>query len=78
VRQEDQGPFTRIRPFDAERSCLLLIDVQNYVWNSDVAQRLPYFHAQLRETVLPNLRRPIDAFPGAAAEAMYTVIENLT
>jgi len=78
VRQEDQGPFTRIRPFDAKRTCLLLIDVQNYVWNPDVAQRLPYFDAQIREAVLPNLRLLIDAFRRAGAEVMYTVIENLT
>lgn len=78
MRQQDQGPYTRIRPFDAKRTCLLLIDAQNYVWNSDVAQRLPYFDAQLRDVVLPNLRRLIDAFRGANAEVLYTVIENLT
>jgi nicotinamidase-related amidase len=78
VRQEDQGPFTRIRPFDAQHTCLLLVDAQNYVWNPDVAQRLPYFDAQLREVVLPNLRRLIDAFRGAGAEVLYTVIENMT
>ncbi|MFO1096991.1 MAG: isochorismatase family cysteine hydrolase [Xanthobacteraceae bacterium] len=78
MRQEDQGPFTRIRPFDAKRTCLLLVDVQNYVWNPDVAQRFPYFDAQLREVVLPNLRRLVDAFRGTGAEVLYTVIENLT
>jgi nicotinamidase-related amidase len=78
VRQEDQGPFTRIRPFDARRTCLLLIDVQNYVWNPDVAKRLPSFDSQVRDVVLPNLRRLIDAFRRAGAEVMYTVIENLT
>jgi nicotinamidase-related amidase len=78
VRQENQGPFTRIRPFDAQRTCLLLIDVQNYVWNPDVAKRLPYFDSQVREVVLPNLRRLVDAFRRAGAEVMYIVIENLT
>jgi len=78
VRQEDQGPFIRIRPFDAKRTCLLLIDVQNYVWNPGVAKRLPYFDSQVRDVVLPNLRRLIDAFRRAGAEVMYTVIENLT
>lgn len=78
MRQENQGPFTRIRPFNAQRTCLLLIDVQNYVWNPDVAKRLPYFDSQLREVVLPNLRRLVDAFRRAGAEVMYTVIENLT
>jgi nicotinamidase-related amidase len=78
VRQENQGPFTRIRPFDAQRTCFLLIDVQNYVWNPDVAKRLPYFDSQVREVVLPNLRRLVDAFRRAGAEVMYIVIENLT
>ncbi|MFZ1883380.1 MAG: isochorismatase family cysteine hydrolase [Rhodoplanes sp.] len=78
MRQENQGPFTRIRPFDAQRTCLSLIDVQNYVWNPDVAKRLPYFDSQVREVVLPNLRRLVDAFRRAGAEVMYTVIENLT
>jgi nicotinamidase-related amidase len=78
MRQEDQGPFTRIRPFDAKRTCLLLIDVQNYVWNPEAARRLPHFDAQVRDVVLPNLRRLIGAFHAAGAEVMYTVIENLT
>ena len=78
MRQENQGLFTRIRPFDAQRTCLLLIDVQNYVWNPDVAKRLPYFDSQVREVVLPNLRRLVDAFRRAGAEVMYIVIENLT
>ena len=78
MRQKDQGPFTRIRPFDAKRTCLLLIDAQNYVWNPDIAKRLPYFDSQVRDVVLPNLKRLIDAFRRAGAEVMYTVIENLT
>ena len=78
MRQEDQGPFTRVRPFDAKRTCLLLIDVQNYVWNPDVARRLPYFDSQVRDVVLPNLKRLIEAFRRAGAEVMYAVIENLT
>ena len=28
MRQREQGPFTRMRPFDAARTCLLLVDVQ--------------------------------------------------
>jgi nicotinamidase-related amidase len=78
VRQADQGSFSRIRPFDPGRTCLLLIDVQNYVWNPGVAKRLPSFDAQVRNVVLPNLRRLIESFRGVGAEIMYTVIENLT
>jgi len=78
VTQAKQETFTRIRPFDAKRTGLLLIDVQNYVWNPAVAARLPAFDAQVRDVVLPNTRRLIDAFRGAGAEILYTVMENLT
>ena len=78
MRQSEQGSFTRIRPFDAARTCLLLVDVQNYTWNSDIARKAPYFDAQVREVVLPNLGRLIGAFREAGGEVMYTVIENLT
>ena len=78
MAQTDQHAFTRIRQFDAARTGLLLVDAQNHVWNPDVAARLPDFDAQVRETVLPNMRRLIDAFRGAGAEILYTVMENLT
>jgi nicotinamidase-related amidase len=78
MRQSAQGPFSRIRPFDAGRTCLLLVDTQNYTWNPQIARQLPYFDSQVREVVVPNLRRLIDAFRTAGAEVMYTVIENLT
>jgi nicotinamidase-related amidase len=54
------------------------VDTQNYVWNPEIAGREPYFDKQLRETVLPNLRRLIDACRATKTEVMYTVIENLT
>ena len=78
MRQSAQGPFSRIRPFDAARTCLLLVDTQNYTWNPQIARQQPYFDSQVREVVVPNLRRLIDAFRTAGAEVMYTVIENLT
>jgi len=78
MRQHEQGPFTRIRPFDARRTCLLLVDTQNYTWNPQIARQLPYFDAQVRDVVVPNLTRLIAAFRNAGAEVMYTVIENLT
>ncbi len=78
MRQSDQGTFTRLRPFEAGRTCLLLVDVQNYTWNAEIARKQPYFDAQVRDVVVPNLRRLIDAFRSADAEVMYTVIENLT
>jgi nicotinamidase-related amidase len=77
ARPEDAA-LTRESPFNPKRTCLLLVDAQNYVWNPEVAKRDPYFDKQLRETVLPNLQRLIAAFRAAHAEVMYTVMENLT
>jgi nicotinamidase-related amidase len=78
MRQHEQGPFTRVRPFDARRTCLLLVDAQNYTWNPEVARQLPSFDAAVRDVVVPNLSRLIAAFRQSGAEVMYTVIENLT
>ena len=78
MERPEDASLTRERPFDPKRTCLLLIDTQNYVWNPAVAQRQPYFDAQVRDVVLPNLRRLIDAFRGAGGEVMYTVMENYT
>ena len=78
MQPEDQAAYTRVRPFDAKRTCLLLVDTQNDVLNGEVAKRLPYFGKQARNVVLPNLTRLIAAFRKARAEVMYTVIENLT
>ncbi|MGH6883868.1 cysteine hydrolase family protein [Hypericibacter sp.] len=78
AQRPDDAALTREGPFDPKRTCLLLVDAQNYVWNPEVAKREPYFDKQLRETALPNLRKLIDGFRAAKAEVMYTVMENLT
>ncbi|HEY3146525.1 MAG TPA: isochorismatase family cysteine hydrolase [Dongiaceae bacterium] len=78
MQRPEDALLTRERPVEGKRTCLLLIDTQNYVWNPEVAQRQPYFDAQVREVVLPNLRRLIDSFRGVGAEVMYTVMENYT
>lgn len=70
--------LSRIRPFDPKRTCLLLIDTQNYVWNPRVAESIPYFDTEIRKTVLPNLQRLLTSFRSAGAEVMYTVMENMT
>jgi nicotinamidase-related amidase len=77
-QRKADAALTRDRPFDPKRTCVLMIDTQNYVWNPEVAKRHPYFDETLRATVLPNLRRLIDGFRAVGAEIMYTVIENLT
>jgi nicotinamidase-related amidase len=77
-QRPDDAALTREGPFDPKRTCLLLVDTQNYVWNPEVAKREPFFDQQLRETVLPNLQKLIAGFRAARAEVMYTVMENLT
>ena len=76
-REQDRN-LTRVRPFDARRSCLLLVDTQNLTWNSSMKEAQPYFYERARDVVLPNLRRLIDAFHGVGAEVVFTVIQNLT
>ncbi len=78
MQRQDDSTLTRDRPFDPKRTCLLLIDTQNFVWNPQVAERHPYFDATLRETVIPNLQKLLHAFRAAGGEVMYTVMENLT
>ena len=78
MQREQDAKLSRVRPFDPKRTCLLLIDTQNCVWNADVAARLPDFDATIRATVLPNLKKLIAAFREAGGEVMYTVMENLT
>jgi len=78
MQRPQDAALSRDRPFDPARTCLLLIDTQNYVWNPEVAARLPYFDETLQSTVLPNLQRLVAAFRAAGTEVMYTVMENLT
>lgn len=70
--------LTRLKPFEPARTCLLLVDVQNYVWNEKRADDNPYFHARVRDTVLPALQRLIGLMRESGGEVMYTVMENLT
>ncbi|HVM83288.1 MAG TPA: cysteine hydrolase, partial [Candidatus Binatia bacterium] len=56
MQRAQDAALTRNRPFDPKRTCLLMVDTQNYVWNADVAQRLPYFDREVGGKVLPNLR----------------------
>lgn len=68
----------RERPFDPVRTALLLVDVQNEVWQPGMSTTHPYFHSRVSDTVLPNLKRLIQAFRACSAEVMYTVMESLT
>ena len=78
MQRAQDATLTRDRPFDPKRTCLLLVDTQNCVWNPDVAANYPGFDATLRDTVIPNLQALCKTFRAAGAEVMYTVMENLT
>ncbi len=78
MQRPEDAALSRNRPLDPKRTCLLLVDTQNVVWNPEVAARLPGFDATVRETVLPNLEALVAGFRAAGAEVMYTVMENLT
>jgi len=70
--------FSRQRPFDATRTAVLVIDVQNATFNAAQEAMRPEFFAAARDVVIPNLARLIAASRKAEVEVIYTVIENLT
>ena len=66
------------QPIEARRAALIVIDVQNWVFEEQARVANAYFQHRLQDLVLPNLQRLIRAAREAGAEVMYTVIENLT
>src|SRR5262245_61594839 len=70
--------LTRDRPIEPGNTALLLVDVQNAVYNDKQAAIRPEFDAVARQSVLPNLVKLVKASRAAAIEVVYTVIENLT
>jgi nicotinamidase-related amidase len=69
---------SRVRPLDAARTVLLVIDVQNWVMDEDKRRPRPEFYADARRTVIPNLRRLIAEARRLGLEVVYTVMENAT
>jgi nicotinamidase-related amidase len=69
---------TREAPLVAARTAILVVDVQDGIWNAAAAASRPYFHATARDRVIPNIARLIAAARAAGAEVVYTVIESLT
>jgi ureidoacrylate peracid hydrolase len=76
-------------PLVPERAALLFIDVQNFSchpegaeWaamsEAELAEKKEPFLRQMREEVLPRMRRLQLACRGAGIEVMYTTIESLT
>jgi nicotinamidase-related amidase len=76
--QGSNEAFVRSRPIEARRTALIVIDVQNWVFEEQARIANAYFQHRLHEMVLPNLQRLIRAARETGAEVMYTVIENLT
>ncbi len=76
-RQRDQG-LSRSRPFEAERTALLVVDVQNATFDAAQETLRPEFFAAARDIVIPNLVELVAACRRHGAEVIYTVIENLT
>ena len=71
-------PPARDRPIEPHRTALLLIDVQNGIFNESEHSKRPYFYETARDVVIPSLQRLIAAARAAGAEVIYTVIESLT
>jgi nicotinamidase-related amidase len=61
---------TRDRAIEPESTALLLVDVQNAVFNDKQAAIRPEFDAVARETVLPNLVKLIRASRAAGIEVI--------
>jgi nicotinamidase-related amidase len=70
--------LVRGQPIEAQRSALIVIDVQNWVFEEQARVANAYFQHHLNDLVLPNLRRLICAARETGVEVIYTVIENLT
>ncbi len=69
--------LSREVPIDPAHAALLIIDVQNYCARTEVGNT-EYFLKNLRDTVLPNIRRLQSACRSCRIEVMYSVIENMT
>src|SRR6266511_4329333 len=70
--------LVRSQPIEARQMALIVIDVQNWVFDEQAHVENAYFQHRLHDLVLPNLRRLIRAARETGTEVMYTVIENLT
>jgi len=71
------GP-ARNAPLDPRSTAILVIDVQKGIFRAEAERERPYFFRSARDTVIPNIRRLIDAGRAAGAEIVYTVIQSLT
>ena len=70
--------FVRNQPIEARRSALIVVDIQNWVFEEQARVANAYFQHRLHNLVLPSLQRLIRAARETGVEVIYTVIENLT
>ena len=71
----------RQRAVEPERTALLVVDLQKGEYNEEKIAAEPehaYLYDRIRDVVLPNGRRLIDACRSAGVEVIYTVVECLT
>lgn len=71
-------PPVRGAPVAAERTALLLVDVQKGIFHPGAAAARPYFHETAATVAVPNMARLLAAARSAGAEVIYTVISSLT
>ncbi|PMR77416.1 cysteine hydrolase family protein [Billgrantia endophytica] len=70
--------LVRDGPLNPARTALLLVDVQNKVFNAEGAEQNPYFHERVSRLVMPNLQALIARMRDCGGEVIYTVMENMT
>jgi nicotinamidase-related amidase len=70
--------LSRDRPFDAMRTAVLIVDVQNATFNAAQETIRPEFFVAARDVVIPNLAKLIASSRDRGVEVIYTVIESLT
>ena len=68
----------RAQPLVAARTCLLVIDAQNWVMDEPNRQPRPEFYEDARGIAIPNMARLIEASRASGVEIIYTVMENHT
>ncbi|WP_022729406.1 cysteine hydrolase family protein [Fodinicurvata sediminis] len=68
----------RNAPLDPAATAVLVIDVQNGIFNPEAETTRPYFFRTARDMAIPNMQRLVRAGRAGGAEVIYTVIESLT
>ena len=63
---------------EAEKTALLLIDVQDYVLDPVNHPPRPFFYDRIEQVVWPSLSKLLPAARKSGVEVTYTVMENLT